>query len=166
MVRNMKNTDCKAGTRSRFARAALLSAAVAVSFGLALAVQVDVDHGLTVAKPAFAGNGNGGGNGNGNGGGNGNGNGNGNGQQVPIISTGPTPADEAIDAIADESGETTTTEMPLIAEDAPPATIEVVKELAGLPEESALSDEEELEAIRTGWGTWRTADGPETVVSQ
>ena len=137
MVRRMKNTDCKAGTRSRFVRAALFSAAVAVSFGLALAVQVDVDHGLTIAKPAFAGNGNGGGNGNGNAGGNGNGNG----QQVPIISTGPTPADEAIDAIADDGGETTNTEMPLIAEDAPPATIEVVKELAGLPEESALSDE-------------------------
>jgi hypothetical protein len=53
-----------------------------------------------------------------------------------------------------------------IAEDAEPATHKVIKELAGLPDKSALSDQEESEAIRSGWGTWRTADGPETVIAR
>ncbi|UCH73097.1 MAG: hypothetical protein JSU82_12100 [Rhodospirillales bacterium] len=42
----------------------------------------------------------------------------------------------------------------------------VIKQVAGVSEETELSDEEELEAIRNGWGTWRTADGPESVVAQ
>ncbi len=52
-----------------------------------------------------------------------------------------------------------------IADDQP-ATTNVIRELSGLPQESELSDEEEREAIRNGWGTWRTADGPETLLAQ
>ncbi len=51
-------------------------------------------------------------------------------------------------------------------DDSAPASTRVIRELAGLPEDSALSEEEELEAIRSGWGTWRTADGPDTVIAQ
>ncbi len=47
-----------------------------------------------------------------------------------------------------------------IGADAVPVNIQVIEEIAGLPEESSLSEEEELEAIRSGWDTWRTADGP------
>ena len=47
-----------------------------------------------------------------------------------------------------------------------PSTQRVIKEIGGVPREAELSSEEELEAIRNGWGTWRTADGPESVIAQ
>lgn len=46
------------------------------------------------------------------------------------------------------------------------STPNVIKEVAGVTGETELSAEEEREAIRNGWGTWRTADGPESVVAQ
>jgi len=46
------------------------------------------------------------------------------------------------------------------------ANTNVIKEIAGLAGEAELTEEEEIEAIRSGWGTWRTADGPGTVVAQ
>jgi hypothetical protein len=57
-------------------------------------------------------------------------------------------------------------ETPSLPDDANSGKNQVIQELAGLPEDSALSEEEELEAIRSGWSTWRTADGPVTVTSQ
>ncbi len=51
----------------------------------------------------------------------------------------------------------------LVAED---SSKRVIQELAGLPENSTLSEEEELEAIRNGWGNWRTADGPGSATAQ
>lgn len=50
--------------------------------------------------------------------------------------------------------------------EAAPANIEVIKEIAGLPDDSSLSEQEELEAIMSGWDTWRTADGPNTSTIQ
>ena len=76
---------------------------------------------------------------------------------------------EAETAIAEaaETGENPddTTILP-ISEDVQKSNNKVIKEIAGLSDDSELSEEEELEAIRSGWGTWRTADGPETVLSQ
>jgi hypothetical protein len=66
----------------------------------------------------------------------------------------------------DADGSEVAADMPLLPGDANAGKNQVIRELAGLPEDSALSEEEELEAIRSGWGTWRTADGPETVTSQ
>jgi hypothetical protein len=74
--------------------------------------------------------------------------------------------DDAAKSALAESGEQV--EQPTIlpiAEDGP-ATTNVIKEIAGLAGDAELSEEEELEAIRNGWGTWRTADGPETVIAQ
>jgi len=74
--------------------------------------------------------------------------------------------DDDSDSAFEESGERLEelTILP-IAEDGP-ATTNVIKEIAGLAGDAELSEEEELEAIRNGWGTWRTADGPETVIAQ
>jgi len=47
-----------------------------------------------------------------------------------------------------------------------PANTNVIKEIAGLAGDTELSEEEEREAIQSGWGTWRTADGPDTVTAQ
>ncbi|KKL05824.1 hypothetical protein LCGC14_2602180 [marine sediment metagenome] len=65
-----------------------------------------------------------------------------------------------------EVAEKTSPQTPLLPEDENADRNQVIRELAGLPEESALSEEEELEAIRSGWSTWRTADGPRTITSQ
>lgn len=46
------------------------------------------------------------------------------------------------------------------------STPKVIKEISGVSDNTELSSEEELKAIRSGWGTWRTADGPESVVAQ
>jgi hypothetical protein len=108
-------------------------------------------------------------NGKGNAGGNGNGRDGAPGQQKQISGDNGADAEDAITSVAEGTGEAGGTEEVLatpIAEDAEPAANKVVKELVGLPEKSALSEEEELEAIRSGWGTWRTADGPETVIAQ
>lgn len=149
-------------------RVALLASVCAIALATAVAMPVALDdHGLTV-KSAIAGNGNGGGNGNS--GGNGNGKDSAPGQEKKLANDASTAEEDAtmaaVEGIDAESGELPQPVILPIAEDAEPATNKVIKELAGLPEESALSEEEEMEAIRSGWGTWRTADGPETVIAQ
>ncbi len=149
-------------------RVALLASVCAIALATAVAMPVALDdHGLTV-KSAIAGNGNGGGNGNS--GGNGNGKDSAPGQEKKLANDASTAEEDAamaaVEGIDAESGELPQSVILPIAEDAEPATNKVIKELAGLPEESALSEEEEMEAIRSGWGTWRTADGPETVIAQ
>jgi hypothetical protein len=149
-------------------RVALLASVCAIALATAVAMPVALDdHGLTV-KSAIAGNGNGGGNANSDG--NRNGRGDAPGQEKKLTNDSSAAEDDAAVAAA-EGTEAGGGEFPQpvilpIAEDAEPATNKVIKELAGLPEESALSEEEEMEAIRSGWGTWRTADGPETVIAQ
>jgi len=65
-----------------------------------------------------------------------------------------------------ESGESAEVPAILPISEDEPAKTNVIKEIAGLAGDAELSEEEEIEAIRSGWGTWRTADGPETVVAQ
>jgi hypothetical protein len=73
--------------------------------------------------------------------------------------------DDVESALA-ESGESAQAPATVpISEDAPAKT-NVIKEIAGLAGDAELSEEEEIEAIRSGWGTWRTADGPETIIAQ
>lgn len=149
-------------------RVALLASVCAIAMATAVAMPVALDdHGLTV-KSAIAGNGNGGGNANS--GGNGNGKDDAPGQEKKLTNDSSADEDDAAVAAAEGTeaggGEFPQPVISPIAEDAEPATNKVIKELAGLPEESALSEEEEMEAIRSGWGTWRTADGPETVITQ
>jgi hypothetical protein len=147
-------------------RVALLASVYIIALATMAVAPVALDnHGLTI-KSAFAGNGNG----NGNAGGNGNGRDNAPGQQKQLASD-PTAADEdAATSIAEgtaaDGGEIGQPAILPIADGEEPANNMVIKELAGLPEESALSEEEEQEAIRSGWGTWRTADGPDTVIAQ
>jgi hypothetical protein len=162
----MHTSNKKTEGKASVLRMALLASVCAIALATVAAMPVALDdHGLTV-KSAIAGNGNG------NAGGNGNGNGRDGapGQQKQLADD-PTAADEdAATSIAEgtaaDGGEIGQPTILPIAEDAEPANNLVIKELAGLPEESALSEEEELEAIRTGWGTWRTADGPDTVIAQ
>lgn len=140
--------------------AAVFAAAMAAPFGLN-------GQGFGPAA-AYAGNGNGN-SAHGAGSGNETGRDNAPGQQKQLAGDDSATDDAAISSVTEgaaEGGETEEGVVIPIAEDAEPATNRVIKELAGLPEESALSDEEELEAIRNGWGTWRTADGPETVIAQ
>lgn len=73
--------------------------------------------------------------------------------------------DDAESAVA-ESGELPTQPATAPTAKSQPATTSVIRELSGLPADAELSDEEEREAIRSGWGTWRTADGPETLLAQ
>lgn len=73
-------------------------------------------------------------------------------------------ADEATESVATESESGGSSLPPTPGQGA--STPRVIKEIAGVPGETELSSEEELEAIRNGWGTWRTADGPESVVAQ
>ena len=153
-------------------RVALLASLCAIALASVAAMPVAFDdHGPTL-KSAFAGNGNG------KSGGNGNGNGNDDapGQQKKLADDESAAEEESVtSAVEDtlgvpnefaENGEIVQPTILPIAEDAEPANNKVIKELAGLPEDSALSDDEEQEAIRNGWGTWRTADGPETVITQ
>lgn len=128
----------------------------------AISLPVSIDSSGLVPKPAFAANGNAGGNGNGNG--KDGAPGQNKEEVVESDELGDTDAEpEAAIAEPGESPEDSTL-LP-IAEDVP-ANAKVIKEIAGLSEESELSEEEELEAIRSGWGTWRTADGPESVIAQ
>jgi hypothetical protein len=165
-------------------RAALLASVCAIAMATAAAMPVALDDHGPSFKSAFAGNGNGNGNGGGNGnsgggaGGGGNGKDDAPGQQKKLADDESADEEDAVTSAVEgtvaeslegtvaESGEFEQPPILPIAEDAEPANNKVIKELAGLPEDSALSEEEEQEAIRSGWGTWRTADGPETVISQ
>lgn len=155
------------GFESRVGRLALLAPVCALVFATALAAPIAVDQDGLSLNAAQAGKG---GNGNGRGGGNGNGNGPdgapgqtkdkggpASGGADPEASIG---AEGSIGGSIDGGTELTNAVTPLIAEDLPPATVEVIREIAGLPEQSGLSEEEEMDAIRNGWGSWRTADGP------
>lgn len=162
----MHKSHAKTAGKTSARRAAMLASLCALTLTAATAMPVGLDdHGLTF-NTAFAGNGNG------NGGGNGNGNGKDDapGQQKQLADDQSAADEDAVTSIAEgtaaESGEFEEPAILPIAEDTEPASNKVIKELAGLPEESALSEEEELEAIRSGWGTWRTADGPQTVIAQ
>ena len=145
----------------------VLAPAFILAFGIALAV--DWPDGTLAVDSAYAkGNGGGGGNGGGNGGGKGRSSAPGQADDDVVSDDfGATdPANDVEAAISDDGQENVETNLPDIAEDTAPASIQVIKELAGLPDKSALSEEEELEAIQSGWGTWRTADGPETIMAQ
>lgn len=80
------------------------------------------------------------------------------------LDTGPADPAEAIGA--EGGGDPLPDDLLPIDAEAAPANIEVIKEIAGLPDESSLSEQEELEAIQSGWDTWRTADGPNTSTIQ
>ncbi|MBE9557142.1 MAG: hypothetical protein IMF08_09825 [Proteobacteria bacterium] len=162
----MHKSNKKIEGKARTLRVALLASVCAIALAATVAMPVALDnHGLTV-KSAIAGNGNGGGNS----GGNGNGKDSAPGQDKKLADDASTAEEDsamaAVEGIDAEGGELPQPVILPIAEDAEPATNKVIKELAGLPEESALSEEEEMKAIRSGWGTWRTADGPETVIAQ
>lgn len=136
-----------------------------VAFGIAMAV--DWPHGTLAVGAAYA-KGSGGGNGGGNGGGKGRSTAPGQTDEAVVSDDlGATdPASDVDAAVSGDGKEDVEAGLPDIAEDSTPASIQVIKELAGLPDNSALSEEEELEAIQSGWGTWRTADGPETIMAQ
>lgn len=148
---------------SRAGRLALLAPVCALVFAAALAAPIAVNQdGLTLqtAQAEKGGNGKGGGNGNGPDGAPGQNKSKGGpdgGSADPEASIG---ADGFTDGVANGGAEPADAAVPLIAEDLPPATVEVIREIAGLPEQSGLSEEEEMDAIRNGWGSWRTADGP------
>lgn len=154
----MKKSDLATTENTSARRLAALASVCVIALASATALPITLDnHGITL-KFAYAGNGNGNGKGNGNDSAPG---------QQKQLTDGQDAADEdAVNSVAAESGEIEQPATLPIAEDTEPASNKVIKELAGLPEESALSEEEELEAIRSGWGTWRTADGPETVIAQ
>lgn len=142
----------------------VLAPAFVLAFGIALAV--DWPDGTLSMGAAYAkGNGNGGGNG----GGKGRSTAPGQADEDVVsddMGTATDPASSVEAAVSGDGREDAEAGLPDIAEDTAPASIQVIKELAGLPDNSALSEEEELEAIQSGWGTWRTADGPETITAQ
>jgi len=74
--------------------------------------------------------------------------------------------DEIADPVATDPGGSTAASSPSEADGQGSTTTHVIKEIAGVSDDTELSSEEELEAIRNGWGTWRTADGPESVIAQ
>lgn len=132
----------------------------ALVFAALLAAPVGIDRDGLTLNPAQAEKG-----GNGKGGGNGNGNGRdgapGQAKNKDGADSGADPeASIGAEGSADGGSRFAETEIPMIAEDLPPASVEVIREIAGLPEQSGLSEEEEMDAIRNGWGSWRTADGP------
>jgi hypothetical protein len=141
--------------------------AVATVFGgLALATLVllaNLESGRIVLSTALAASDNS------NAGGNGKGKGRDNapGRQATddVAESGATGIAEAGATMMDSDGTAEEPVMLPVAEDGPGNT-NVINEIAGLAGEAELSEEEELEAIRNGWGTWRTADGPETVITQ
>ncbi len=143
-------------------RIAILVPAVAFAVTVAIALPVSMDTGFSVNGAFAAANGNG----------NGGGNAGGKGKALGKIGAPGQQADEVADAdehagvsgsAAGETGGGEIDETPLLLTD---TNNQVIQELAGLPESSALSEEEELEAIRNGWGTWRTADGPDSFTVQ
>lgn len=86
-------------------------------------------------------------------------------QQPDVADTEPADAQDAVHDVRDSHDPVEEPAVLQIAEDEP-ANANVIKEIAGLAGDEELSEEEEQEVIRNGWGTWRTADGPETVTSQ
>lgn len=163
-------TDRKTATMRQVKRArtlGLLAPVFAIAFGFAFTVTVDWQGDTLTMSSAYAkGGGNGGGNSGGNGGGNGRGNAPGQaGEDVASDDLG-LGADSVEATASDGRQDDVEAGVPQIADETAPASMLVIKELAGLPENSALSEEEELEAIRSGWGTWRTADGPDTIMAQ
>ena len=155
-MQNVKNMhDRPNGLSATIRRLATLASICGFALA-AVSLPVGVDSSGLISKPAFAAGGNG----------NGKGRENAPGQEKQEIvdsdDLGEADAEEAIAESGDNPEDSTL--LP-IAEDVP-ANAKVIKEIAGLSQESELSEEEELEAIRSGWGTWRTADGPESVVAQ
>jgi len=146
---------------------AVLVPAFALAFGLTLTAAVDPHDGTISTSAVYA---------KGKGGGNSGGNGNGKGRSgapgqtdQDVVDGGfgaPDTADDVEAAVEEGGQDAVEPAVPEFADNPAPATIQVIKELGGLPDQSALSEEEELEAIRNGWGTWRTADGPETILAQ
>lgn len=145
-------------------RAARLIPVFAIAFAAAMAGPVIAESGSLTISSALAGN---------HGGGN-NGNKGGRKDEAPgqvskideSTTDGAGDADP-VDAVTAESGsEPLPVDLLPIDPDAVPANIEVIKEIAGLPDESSLSEQEELEAIMSGWDTWRTADGPNSSAIQ
>ncbi len=162
----MHNAVLKDGYRLGRASGVRRIAVAAVLGGLALAtlaLPVSLENGGIVLSSTLAASDNS------NAGGNGKGKGRDNapGRQVTddVADSGATGATEAGAAMVDSDGTAEEPVMMPIAEDGPGNT-NVIKEIAGLAGEAELSEEEELEAIRNGWGTWRTADGPETFITQ
>lgn len=143
-------------------RIVVMAAYTLLAFG-ALALPLDLCPIVPMTAPALAASGNS------NAGGNGKGKGpeGAPGQQVQEDVAGAEgTADGGVESSIAETGGSASEPATLpIPEDAH-AGAKVVKELAGLGNNDELSEEEELEAIRSGWGTWRTADGPETVIAQ
>lgn len=74
--------------------------------------------------------------------------------------------DDATATANTESGEDSAESVLVPAASNEKSTPKVIKEVGRVTGDTELSTEEELEAIRNGWGTWRTADGPESVIAQ
>lgn len=142
-------------------RIAILVPAVAFAFTVAIALPVSMDTGFSVNGAFAAGNGNGGGNAGGKG--KALGKTGAPGQQADQVADADEHAGISGSAAAEAGASGIDGETPLLLTD---TNNQVIQELAGLPESSALSEEEELEAIRNGWGTWRTADGPDSFTVQ
>lgn len=141
-------------------RAARLALICIVALVIGAAAPVGMDHGIVALKSALAANDNDRGNSRG-----------GRKDDAP----GQTKKNDGVDdgaadpadAIgAEGGGDPLPVDLLPIGTDEVPVNIEVIKEIAGLPDESSLSEQEELEAIQNGWGNWRTADGPTTSTIQ
>lgn len=144
-------------------RIAILVPAVAFAFIVAIALPVSMDTGFSVNGAFAAANGNGNGGGNAGGKGKALGKTGAPGQQADQVADADEHAGISGSAAAEAGASEIDGETPLLLTD---TNNQVIQELAGLPESSALSEEEELEAIRNGWGTWRTADGPDSFTVQ
>ena len=151
------HSDRAASDRKSARAITALAPAFALAFVFTVAVPVGFDSGFGEKSALAAGKG---------GGGHGKGAGNGgapiSGAQAPQIEQDSI----CVTCLLESDGGEVAEETPPLPEDENAGRNQVIQELAGLPEDSALSEEEELEAIRSGWSTWRTADGPVTVTSQ
>lgn len=156
MGEQITGTSFKAGIW----RVARLAAVCTVVLVVAAAAPIHMDHGIFALKSALAGHHND----NGNGKGGYRGDAPGQLKKADGLDNGAADPAEAIGAEGD--GDPRPVDLLPIDADGTPANIEVIKEIAGLPDESSLSEQEELEAILNGWGTWRTADGPTTSAIQ
>lgn len=160
-MQNANNTNNRRNRVRSGARRIAILASVGGLVLAALALPVSVEGDGFVLSPAF------GASENGNAGGKGKGKGPASapGQQPTedLVKSEAVGVDEEGSALADSIAEEPTL-LPIAGNE--PANTNVIKEIAGLAGDAELSEEEELEAIHSGWGTWRTADGPETVVAQ
>lgn len=146
---------------ARAGGAALLALVCMLTLVLVLTAPIDIEHGMLIMNSAYAEQGEQRGN---------NGRGNGHAKdgapgQNKAGRGGGSAADPEVSIgadslLADGGGEMTAADAPVIDRNTPPANVDVIREITGLEEDSALSEEEELEAIRNGWGSWRTADAP------